>query len=778
MGIVANLMSIFASKGDNKTPLLNLCKERKQLIRAARDARFHLTKSHLLYFQSLLDFSNALNDFVHKDLVVIPYSSDDSSSELICSGSDSDSDSDSDADCLVCDGSQPGPVSNNGGNKVEQVLEPEFVSVSKDDQDPQKPVAQGNQTCGSSNNVGLGFFEEENFVSAPVEDVMMRGSQNPSFVEQNSFAGPDIFGLYDPVYKTQCDTIEPDHRDEVESDGLREVREREGIPDLEPDSDHNSLVRKNQKKKKKKKTRNNVKETSSSTNVAEEIDKRGMKLNVEESSSIGNVVGAVGTSNVEESPSIANVVDEVGTSNVEASPCHNGEVASNDDGSRESCVQETQKTPEIDPEETRLDEEVCDEGYESSSSSFSEPSDSGLNDLRKIVEKINCICEKATSSSEMSELLEASKVVHHQALGDLFKGFASRVLGTSKYTRILLSRRGLCQEDLAGSLSMTLEKLYMWEKKVYAEVLVEEELRVLYDKAYKILKHLDQTGAESNKIDEARAVVKLHLSNINVSVRAVESFSMRIHKIRDEELWFQVIGIINGFKEMWRFLAKCHHKQFRAIARSKSCVHIVEKGSSSRKATQKVEEQIRRYKESLRCYIDAQRGFVKHLNEWLNRNIMEDDDETEVEAPEIFRVCREWLREIESVEEVKVLSAVEEMGSRFRGLGLKQVEEEKQRMGTERLCKELQKKTSEVEELWGTKANDSEPELLSLRESVTQEREKHERVIRELNDAVSSSLQECLVPVFEALEDFCFRNFMAYQNIRIVSTETLLLCQS
>ncbi|KFK37663.1 hypothetical protein AALP_AA3G012400 [Arabis alpina] len=600
MGIVADLMGIFASKGDNKTPLLNLCKERKQLIKAARDARFHLAKSHLLYFQSLLDFSNALNDFVHKDLVVIPYSSDDSSSELICSGSDSDSDSD--ADCLVCDGSQPGPVSNNGGNKVEQVLEPEFVSVTEDDQDPQKPVAQGNQTCGSSNNVGLGFFKEENFVSASVEDVMMGGSQNPSFVEQNSFAGPDL-------------------------------------------------------------------------------------------------LGAVGTSNVEESPSIANVVDEVGTSNVEASPCHNGEVASNDDGSSESCVQETQKTPEIDPEETRLDEEVCDEGYESSSSSFSELSGSGLNDLRKIVEKINCICEKAASSSEMSELLEASKVVHHQALGDLFKGFASRVLGTSKYTRILLSRRGLCQEDLAGSLSMTLEKLYMWEKKVYAEVIVEEELRVLYDKAYKILKHLDQTGAESNKIDEARAVVKLHLSNINVSVRAVESFSMRIHKIRDEELWFQVIGIINGFKEMWRFLAKCHHKQFRAIARSKSCVHIVEKGSSSRKATQKVEEKIRRYRESLRGYIDAQRGFVKQLNELLNRNIMEDDDETEVEAPEIFRVCGEWLREIESVEEVKVLSVVEEMGSRFRGLGLKQVEEEKQRMRTERLCKELQKKTSEVEEL-------------------------------------------------------------------------------
>lgn len=726
-------MGIVASKGDSNTPLLNLCKERKILIRAARDARCHLARSHLLYFRSLLDFSKALKQFVHKDLIVIPYSDDDSSSsDLICSGSDSDSVSDSDSDYFVCDQSQTAPLSNN------------------DDQNTRKSVF-GDGTCDSSNNgqevmeksrEGLGF-EGETFVSDPIEDEM-KGSQNFSSVEQNPFQGRDIFGLYDFVYNTQCDFIEPDQRDdEVESDGFREVREREGIPDLEPESDRNSLIRKNQKKKKKK----NVKESSS---VASEIDKR----------------------------------------DVEANTC-NGQVSSEVDNSIETCVQETQKTPESDTEGvTRSDEEVCDEAYESSSSSFSESSGSGFTDLRNVVERINRICEKAVSNSEVSELLEVSRVVHHQPLGSQFKGFASRVLGSSgNSTRDLLLKRGLRLDDLASSLSMTLEKLYMWEKKLHAEVIVEEKLRISYDQAYKILKNLDNKGAESSEIYEAETVVKLQLSKINVSVRAVESISMRIHKIRDEELSFQVIEIINGFKNMWRFLAKCHHKQFRVMARSKSCVHIVEKGSTSRKATQKVEEQIRRCKESLRGYIDAQRSFVKLINEWLNRNIME-DDETEIEAPEIFRVCSEWLREIENVDEIKVLSAVEEMRLRFRGLGLKQVEEEKQRMRTERLSKELERKTKELEEIWGTAvffpASDSGPianmmlgpELLSLKESVTQETEKHERVIRELNDAVSMSLQECLVPVFEALEEFCFANFKAYKNIRIVTTETLLLCQS
>ncbi|CAN6861308.1 hypothetical protein Bca4012_044706 [Brassica carinata] len=729
-------MGIVASKADHNTPLLNLCKERKELIRAARDARYHLAKSHLLYFQSLLDFTNALNQFVHKDLIVIPHSDDDSSSELVCSGSsdsDSESDSDSNSHCLACDESQAVPLSKD------------------DDQNPQKP-SSGEQACGSSNNVqegieksseGVGLVEKVPVI-APVEDEKRVLETFPSSNQQNSFHGHDLFGLYDFLANTELVYTEPDQRYETESDVWREIREREGIPDLESDSDHNGLVRKK-----------NVQESSSTGKDAGEVDKREVNISDEENSSTANVVGEVDKSDT-----------EANTSNGKA------------DDVDETCTEEKQTSPETATEVTRSVEELSDEAYESSSSSSSFCSGSGHTDLRNVVEKINSISKKAASSSEVSDLFEVSKVIPHQPLGSQFKELASRLLGSSKSsTRALLLRHGLPQDNLAVSLSMTLEKLYVWEKKLHAEVTAEEKLRVLYEKGYSFLKSLDQSGAEPSEIYEAEAEVKLHLSKVNVSVRAVETVSMRIHKIRDGELSFQVNKIINVFKEMWRFLAKCHHKQFQAITRSKSCVHVVEKGS--RKVTQKVEEQMRRFKESLRSYIDAHRGFVRFLNEWLNRNIMEEDDQTKTEAPEIFRVCSEWLREIVNVDEVKVLSAVEEMELRFRGLGFKQLEEEKMRLRTERLCKELETKTKEVEESWGAQAEEvMGPELLSLRESATHETEKHEGLIREINDAVSMTLQECLVHVFEALERFCFGNFKAYQNIRIVSTETetMLLC--
>ncbi|CAN8252833.1 unnamed protein product [Cochlearia groenlandica] len=724
-------MGIVASKADNRynnnTQLLNLCKERKESIRSARDARYHLAKSHLSYFESLLRFTNALDTFVRDDLIVIPYSSDDDDSSSnnnvsVCCETDSDSSND----------------------------HSQTVPLSKD-----HDMNQGELTCGSRNDVQVGLgFEDKEFVSAPIVD---RGLEKTCFIEQSSFPALDIFGLYGFADNTQF--VFADQRDdEADIDVWREVREREGIPYLEYDSEHDhSLIRKNRKTKNKKKK--NVQESSLSANNVE-VDKREMKFNGKET-----------TLN-------ANVVSDVNKRDVEASLC-NGKLIGEVKDSSENCAQETPKHSK----------EACDEACESSSSSccFSDSSCSGSTDLRIIVEKINCISEIASSNSEVYELLEVSKVLHQQPLGDQFKGYASRVFGSSRYSNstILLLKGGLREDDLVGSLSMTLEKLYTWEKKLYAEVTIEEKLRISYDRSYTILKNLDQKGAEASEIYEAEAVVKLHLSKIDVSLRTIESISMRIHKIRDKELWFQVVGIINGFKKMWRFLANCHHKQFLAIKKkSKSCVHIVEKGSSSRKAAHKVEERIRRYKESLRGYIDAQRGFVKYLNEWLNRNIMTEDDETEIEAPKIFRVCGEWLREIAIVDETRVLRVVEEMESSFLGLGVKQVEEAKQRMKTERFRKEMERKTKEAEEIRKAAvdfpASDSlatakkmvESELLSLRESVTQEKEKHERMMRELNDAVSMSLQECLVHVFEALEEFCYGNYKAYQNIRIVSKET------
>ncbi|KAL0657632.1 hypothetical protein Bca4012_078217 [Brassica carinata] len=339
---------------------------------------------------------------------------------------------------------------------------------------------------------------------------------------------------------------------------------------------------------------------------------------------------------------------------------------------------------------------------------------SGHTDFRSVVERISSVSKKAVSNnSELCELLEVSKVIHHQPLGSEVKELASRVLGSSKNLTpcMLLLRRGLPQVNHDISLFLvTIKNLCSGEKKLHAEVTARERLRILYEKGYSYLNNLDKNGAKSSEIYEEKAEVKLQLSKA-----------------------------------------------------SKSCVHMVEKGSL--KVIQKIEEQIRIFRVPLRGYIDTHESSVRALNEWLNRNTMEEDDQTETEAPEIFKVCSEWLRETENVDDIKVLSAAEEMELRFRGLWFKQIEKEKRRLRLGKLCKELEKQKTEKLPVFALCENNITSEIL----------ESHELDISTLANLLSLEVLlkgEHAAPAGSAVERVK-ENLKVYLKVnRAINTET------
>ncbi|KAL5650315.1 hypothetical protein ACJX0J_041124, partial [Zea mays] len=96
------------------------------------------------------------------------------------------------------------------------------------------------------------------------------------------------------------------------------------------------------------------------------------------------------------------------------------------------------------------------------------------------------------------------------------------------------------------SLSSALDKLYFWERKLYAEVKAEEKTRLLIAKNSKRLKLLDQKGTEPEKIDETRNLLRKLSTKIRIAVRVIAKISRKINKLRDEELWPQVNALIQG----------------------------------------------------------------------------------------------------------------------------------------------------------------------------------------------------------------------------------------
>lgn len=76
---------------------------------------------------------------------------------------------------------------------------------------------------------------------------------------------------------------------------------------------------------------------------------------------------------------------------------------------------------------------------------------------------------------------------------------------------------------------------------------VEEKMRVLHERKLRRLKRLDEKGAEAHKIETTRSLVRSLSTKIRISIQVVDKISVKINKVRDEDLWPQLNEFIQGY---------------------------------------------------------------------------------------------------------------------------------------------------------------------------------------------------------------------------------------
>ena len=76
---------------------------------------------------------------------------------------------------------------------------------------------------------------------------------------------------------------------------------------------------------------------------------------------------------------------------------------------------------------------------------------------------------------------------------------------------------------------------------------VEEKMRILHERKCRKLKRLDERGAEAHKVDATRAMVESLSTKIRIAIQVVDKISVKISRLRDEELWPQLHELIQGY---------------------------------------------------------------------------------------------------------------------------------------------------------------------------------------------------------------------------------------
>ncbi|KAL6494871.1 hypothetical protein OROGR_031671 [Orobanche gracilis] len=408
----------------------------------------------------------------------------------------------------------------------------------------------------------------------------------------------------------------------------------------------------------------------------------------------------------------------------------------------------------------------------------------------EVVREIQVQFEHASESGgELAKFLEVGKLpykrtygAHHVSSKILHLPMVSSQPSTSRSSDgpdpdLLNINQEL--ELRSKNLSSILHKLYLWEKKLYEEVKVEEKMRVLHERKSRRLKRLDERGAEAHKVDATRTLVKSLSTKIRIAIQVVDKISVKINSLRDEELCPQLNEFIQGLTRMWKSMLECHHNQCQAIVEAKRLDAIALRkhfNDAQFKATQQLEHDLINWTLRFSYWVGAQKGYVRALNSWLMKCLLYVPEETpdgivpfspgRIGAPPVFIICNQWWQSLERISEKEVIDSMRDLALSVLQLWDRDKAEMRQRMlanKDERKIKSLDKEDQKIQK--EIQALDKRVVLISTSTEENGGMPLTGHVVYQSETTKGGSLQASLQHVLETMERFATNSLKVYEDL-------------
>ncbi|XP_050261834.1 protein ALTERED PHOSPHATE STARVATION RESPONSE 1-like [Quercus robur] len=418
------------------------------------------------------------------------------------------------------------------------------------------------------------------------------------------------------------------------------------------------------------------------------------------------------------------------------------------------------------------------------------------------------------SGKDVSRMLEANRV-HLQNNLEEIKENSTKLVQAISWNRSISSKPSSCKSLVAstskssstwteykndlfeeyggmasGSHSLTLGRLYAWEKKLYEEVKAGDSMRKIYEKKCSRLRNQDVRGDDELSLDKTRATVKDLYARILVAIRSAESISERIQKMRDEELQPQIVELLKGLTRTWKIMLDSHETQNKILfeVRSFTCPTFGKFcNDTHRLATLQLEAELQNWHACFMDYVAAQKGYVEALHGWLSKFIAPEVEvysrgsrsrnsavPFRVNGPPLLVICHDWLASMDKLPDKAVAFALKSFAKDVRALWHQQGKEQQQKRKVDSLAKDLdrrilsfqkvesrflesklteQKSESEVEHP-DYYLTDKKDQLDTLRSKLDTEKEKHHNYMQETQRITLNGFQTGFSTIFESLVEF------------------------
>ncbi|XP_021727600.1 uncharacterized protein LOC110694734 [Chenopodium quinoa] len=353
---------------------------------------------------------------------------------------------------------------------------------------------------------------------------------------------------------------------------------------------------------------------------------------------------------------------------------------------------------------------------------------------------------------------------------------------------IMVGRMGMVNNVNGSSHCSTIERLYAWEKKLFHEVKNAEKIKMEHEKRVEQLRRLEVKRADYFKTEKTKKEVEKLESQIEVATQAIQTTSNEIIKLRETELYPQLLDIVKGFMCMWRSMYECHQVQMHIVDQLKFLNAIPSNEPTSeihRQSTLQLEVELQQWHQSFCSVVKAQRDYIRSLTGWLRLSLFQFNKNPlmrSIQDSTIYSLCEQWQLEIDNVPDKVASEGIKSLWTVIHAIVIQQAEELKQKKRSETANKQLEKRAIELRTLEAKYGPYSMPEMSSsrkgrnpvgekrakvdmLKAKAEEEKAKHEKAVSVSRAMTLNNMQMGLPHVFQAMTGFSSVCKQAFEKV-------------
>ncbi|KAL0907912.1 hypothetical protein M5K25_022366 [Dendrobium thyrsiflorum] len=373
-----------------------------------------------------------------------------------------------------------------------------------------------------------------------------------------------------------------------------------------------------------------------------------------------------------------------------------------------------------------------------------------------------------------------------------------RSWSSSPRAAALTSFRDSQEEMSRVSHSCTIEKLYAWEKKLYLEVKNCERTRQEKEKRQSLLRRQEANGVDYFKVLKNKREIERLESKLMVYCQAIETTSTEIVRLREAELFPQLLDLVNGLMCMWRGMYECHQVQTHIVQQLQYLNNpssTIPTSELHRQATLQLEAEIENWYSAFCNLIKSQRDYIHAITGWLRLSLFQyqhDPFERNHQNSEIYGLCEEWQLALDRVPDKVASEGIKSFLTVIHAIVIQQAAEHKLKKRSDSVFKELEKRSKELRSLerkygpyssegYGDNASRSpvmekKAKVDGLKTKAEEEKTKYEKSSGITRAMTLNNLQTGFPNVFQAMTGFssvCAQAFSAVYSHQRTSNISL-----